>query len=246
MVVTPPPPNGHKYLDFNSPLSDARAYDLINSLQPLAGSTVVDYGCGWAELLLRIAETDPAARGIGIDGDESAIDRGLANATARGLSRTVRLDLADVTEWETEHVDVAISIGASHAWGGTRQTLEAMHARVRPGGKLLLGDAFWDKPPTAELLERLDATPEEWGTLAELVDLAMATGFRLLSLSVASMDEWDSFESRWCAARERWLLENPDAPEHAEVRAVVDEHRDAWLHGYRGYWGFAYLTLARL
>jgi len=244
--VTDAPPNGHKYLDFNAPLSDARAYELINSLQPLAGSAVVDYGCGWAELLLRALETDPAARGVGIDGDDWAIDRGRANATARGITSNVRLELDDVTTWEAPPADVAISIGASHAWGGTRQTLEAMHSRVRPGGKLLLGDAFWEKPPTAELLGRLDATPEEWGTLAELVDLAMATGYRLLSLSVASTDEWDSFESRWCAGRERWLLEHPDAPDFAEVRAIVDEHRDLWLHGYRGYWGFAYLTLARL
>jgi SAM-dependent methyltransferase len=244
--VNPAPKNGHAYLDFNAPMSDARAYSLITTLQPLAGKTVVDFGCGWAELLLRILETEPTARGLGVDEDASGVSRGRENAEKRGIQEHVRLDLANVTTWEAPPADVAISIGASHAWGDTRKTLEAMHARIKPGGTLLLGDAFWEEPPTDDVLTRLEATPDDYGTIAELVDLAMATGYRLLSLATANSDEWDDFESRWCAGRERWLLENPDHPDAAEVRAVVDAHRDTWLHGYRGVLGFAYLTLARV
>ncbi|MEV1117251.1 methyltransferase domain-containing protein [Actinosynnema sp. NPDC049800] len=238
------PLNGHALLDFNTPLSDAKAYDLITTLQPLSGATVVDYGCGWAELLLRAVEQEPTARGFGVDSDDYAITRGRANVDARGLAPRVRLELADVTTWEAEPADVAISIGASHAWGGTKQTLEAMRDRLRPGGRLLLGDGFWESAPGLKALEIFGE--DEFGTLAELVDLAMACGYRLLSVTTASLDEWDSFESRWCAARERWLLENPDDPQAAEVRAIVDDHRDGWLKGYRGQFGLAYLTLARL
>lgn len=242
--VTPAPVNGHALLDFNAPMSDARAYELIGTLR-LADQRIVDYGCGWAELLLRMVEHEPTARAVGVDGDETGIARGRANATSRGLGKNVRLELADLTTWESEPVDVAVSIGSSHAWGHTRETLAAMHRRIRPGGQLLLGDAFWEKPPSDVLLERFGAKPDDHGTIGELVDLAMAAGFRLLSLATANQDEWDSFESRWCASRERWLLEHPDHPEAAAVRKVVDDHRDLWLHGYRGYLGFAYLTLAR-
>jgi cyclopropane fatty-acyl-phospholipid synthase-like methyltransferase len=238
------PLNGHALLDFNSPLSDAKAYDLIASLHLRPGQRIVDYGCGWAELLIRAVEQEPNARGLGVDSDDYAITRGRANVEARGLQDRVTLDLADVTGWEAEPADVAISMGASHAWGGTKGTLEAMRARIRPGGTLLLGDGFWERPPGAKSLEIFGE--EEFGTLADLVDLAMACGYRLLSLTTATLDEWDSFESRWCAARERWLLEHPDHPQADEVRAVVDDHRDGWLKGYRGEFGFAYLTLARL
>ena len=113
--MTDVPQNGHAYLDFNTPLSDGKAYDLITTLQPLAGATVVDYGCGWAELLLRAVEHEPTARGLGVDSDEYAITRGRANIEARGLTSHVRLNLADITTWATEPADVAISIGASHA-----------------------------------------------------------------------------------------------------------------------------------
>ncbi|PSL52944.1 mycolic acid cyclopropane synthetase [Saccharothrix carnea] len=242
--MTDTPLNGHALLDFNTPLSDAKAFDLITSLRLAPGERVVDYGCGWAELLLRAVEHQPGVTGFGVDSDDHAITRGRANVEARGLTSRVTLDLADVTGWSAEPADVTISIGASHAWGGTKATLEALHARTRPGGRLLLGDGFWEQPPNAKSLEIFGE--EEFGTLPELVDLAMTCGYRLLNLATASPDEWDSFESRWCAARERWLLENPNDPKAAEVRAIVDDHRDGWLKGYRGYFGLAYLTLGRL
>ncbi|MFI9816669.1 SAM-dependent methyltransferase [Saccharothrix variisporea] len=238
-----PPPNGHAFLDFNSPLSDARSYDLIASLGDLRGSTVVDYGCGWAELLLRAVEHEPTARGVGVDGDEHAIERGRANARARGLSERVELHLGDVTTWDGPTADVAVSMGSSHAWGGTLQTLAALHERIRPGGLLLLGDGFWERPPLEHIAEAFAG--DALGSLDELVDAAMEAGFRLFNLTTASLDEWDGFESRWCLARERWLAEHPDHVEAAEVRRIVDEHRDLWLKGYRGSLGFAYLTLAR-
>ncbi|MEU6152803.1 methyltransferase domain-containing protein [Actinosynnema sp. NPDC047251] len=237
------PANGHAYLDFNSPLSDGKSYDLIGTLGPLDGATVVDYGCGWAEFLLRTVEHAPGATGLGVDDDEYAIDRGTANIAARGLTGRVRLERADVTAYAAEPADVVVSIGASHAWGGTRGTLEAMHTRLKPGGRLLLGDGIWDSEPNARALEIFPR--EEFFAVDELVEVAMAAGYRLLNLATANRDEWDSFESRWCAGRERWLLANPDHPKAAEVAKVVDDHRDGWLKGYRTSMGFAYLTLAR-
>ncbi|MCU1430649.1 MAG: Methyltransferase type 12 [Actinomycetia bacterium] len=240
----PDVPSGHTYLDFNAPLSDARASELVGSLQPLAGARVVDFGCGWAELLLRLVEAEPAARGIGVDTDTVALARGRANAAARGLDARVRLVEADVTEWHGDPPDVAIAIGSSHAWGGTRAALEAMRAQLRPGGRLLFGDGIWEQPPSEDALSALGATADEFRSVAALVDLAMVCGFRILALSVANGDEWDSFESRWCAGRERWLLAHPDAPDAEAVREMLDEHRHGWLHGYRRVLGFAYLTLA--
>lgn len=244
MKLTGDRPSGHTFLDFNAPLSDERAAALIEGLQPLEGKQVVDLGCGWAELLLRIAAAEPTVHALGVDSDAEAIARARQNVQTRGLADAIRLDLADATSWG-ERADVLVSIGASHAWGGTRKTLEAAYSRLVPGGLFLLGDGIWERPPTAEALTALDATVDEFESLAGLVDLAIDCGFRPLSVSVANTDEWDSFESRFCAGRERWLFEHPDAPDAAEVRAAVDDHRNGWLHGYRGVLGFAYLTLVR-
>ena len=239
-------PSGHRLLDFNAPLSDARAGRLVASLGPLAGARVVDLGCGWAEMLLRVLAAEPTARGLGVDEDPEAVDRGTGNARVRGLADRVRLEVGDVTDTSTrtDPADVVLCIGASHAWGGTRAMLDAVRSATRQGGRALVGDGIWERPPGAVALAALDASADEFASLSALVDLAMESGFRVLAVSVASLDEWDDFESRWCAGRERWLLDHPGHPDAGEVRRVVDQHRRAWLHGYRGVLGFAYLTLA--
>ena len=108
---------------------------------------------------------------------------------------------------------------------------------------MLVGDGIWSVPPTDAALAALDATPDDFLTFATIVDAAVAAGFRVLAAAEADGDEWDDFESRFCAGRERWLLANAEAPDADDVRATVDRHRAGWLHGYRGVLGFAYLTL---
>lgn len=244
MSDEPAPPSGHTYLDFNAPMSDQRAAALIAGLGSLAEARILDLGCGWAELLLRVLEAEPTATGVGVDADQEAIERGRGNARRRSLDERVELVVGDVTTWAGAGGDVVIAIGASHAWGGVERQLEAVKAHLRPGGQLLLGVEVWERPPTAAALAALGAEPTDFGDLGAVTDLAIGRGYRPLALSMASTDEWDAFESAWCAGRERWLLSHPDAVDADEVRAVVDQHRDGWLHGYRGVLGFAFLTLA--
>jgi len=230
-------------LDFNAPMSDAHVGELIATLRPLSGASIVDLGCGWAEFLLRVLEAEPTAHGVGVDRDPAAIARARTNAETRGLHDRVRLHCADATGWSDE-ADVAIVIGASHAWGGTREALSALRPLLRPGGRILLGEGIWEQPPTPPALAALEAQPDDFTDLVQLVDLCLQCDFRLLALSTASLQEWDQFESRYCAGRERWLAQHPDAPNAPDVRAEIDTHRAGWLHGYRGILGFAYLTLA--
>ena len=230
-------------LEFNAPMSGAHARELIATLRPLTDLSIVDLGCGWAELLLRALEAERTAVGVGVDRDPAAITRARGNAETRGVVDRVRLERKDATQWSGK-ADVSIVIGASHAWGGTRATLSAVRQLLRPGGRLLLGEGIWEQPPTEPALAALDAEPDDFTTLSELVDLCLECGYRLLALSTATPHEWDHFESRYCAGRERWLLEHPDAPNAAEVRNEIDTHRNGWLRGYRGVLGFAYLTLA--
>jgi SAM-dependent methyltransferase len=235
-------PSGHTYLDFNSPLSDERAAKLIADLGVAAQDQVLDLGCGWGEFLLRVAESEPLCVGIGIDADAEAIERGRHNVGERRLDGRVTFAVGDISAYMTV-ADAVIAIGVSHAWGGTQPMLEALKRSVRPGGRVLIGDGIWRRLPTEVALQALEATADDFRSLAAMVDLAIAVGYRVLSVGEANDDEWDDFESRWCCGYERWLLDNPDHPEALAVRARVDDHRSGWLHGYRGVLGFCYLAL---
>ena len=228
----------HEDLDFNAPLSSARADALLDRLGPLDGARVVDLGCGWGELLLRAA-----ARGadvLGVDQDENAIAHARAQAAARGLTAT--FEVGDAAQW-TGSADVLIANGSTHIWGDTASALTAAHGLVRPGGRVLVGEGFWQVDPPAERLAVMPMRREEYGSIADLVDLAQSHGYRLLHLAEAGLDEWDDFESRHGLGWERWLRDNPDHPEAPAIRTRADEHRRGWLHGWRGVLGYAFLIL---
>ena len=238
----------HDDLTFHGPLSASRADQLIRSLGRLDHQHVVDLGCGWAELLLRTLATEPTAIGDGVDRDAAAIEHGRLNAKARGLADRVTLTVGDAGAWSGRDVDVLIVNGASQVWGGepTEHTANALRAGrdlLRPGGRLLLGEGFWEREPTPAQLAAMPIPLEQCRSLPDLVDLALDHGYRLLALSQASLDEWDDFESRHALGWERWLLANPDSPHADEIRAQADTHRQAWLRGWRGVLGLAYLTL---
>lgn len=238
----------HEDLTFHGPLSASHADQLIGSLGGLDGQHVVDLGCGWAELLLRMLAAEPTTTGHGVDADAAAIEHGRANAKARGLADRVVLDVGDAGAYFGSDVDVLIVNGASQVWGGdptvhTANALTAGRALLRPGGRLLLGEGFWEREPSQAQLEVMPIQLEQYRPLPDLVDLAQGRGYRLLALSQASLDEWDDFESRHARGWEQWLLANPGSPHAEEIRARADAHRTAWLRGWRGVLGLAYLTL---
>ena len=239
----------HDDLTFHGPLSEERAARLIRSLHPLDDAHVLDAGCGWAEFLLRVLEANPTATGTGVDLDAAAIAHGQANATARGLAARVTLRVADVAQFLPDRpFDAVVVNGASQVWGGdplqhTANALTAVRGLLRPGGKLLLGEGFWEREPTGEQLAAMPIPRGQYGSLADLVDLAHTHGYRLLGVEQAGLDEWDVFENGHGLARERWLRANPDSPHADEVRARADTHRNYRIKGWRGTLGLAYLTL---
>lgn len=235
-------PARYAHLDFNAPLSDARAEALVSRLVRRSPGTVLDVGCGWAELLLRVLAAAPTATGLGLDTDGELIARGMEEAGVRDLADRVRLVERPVGEQE-EPADLVLCVGSSHALADDpAEALARLAALVRPGGTLLLGEGVWhDRPGTVPAVVPADMTtlPD----LAALVALAEAAGLRPLWIEEADPGEWDAFESGFLADAEEWLIDHAEDPEAPTVRERVRAHRERWLGGYRGRLGFAYLTL---
>ena len=243
-LTTPPKLGASTRLHFHGPLSAERADRLVADLAARGPVTVVDYGSGWGELLLRVLAAVPGARGTGIDVHGPDIVRGRALAAERGLADRAAFIEGPAAD-HSEPADLVLNVGAYHAFGSIPEALEALRGRVRPGGRLLFGAEIWERTPTeAELASMWPGTGiGECLYLPDLVDAALAAGFRPLRVETASRAEWEEFESGYGADVEEWLLDNPGHPEADELRTKLDEHLSIWLRGTFDVFGFAYLTL---
>jgi SAM-dependent methyltransferase len=235
-------------LTHHGPLSDARAAALVDRLARSRPATVLDVGCGWGELMLQLLAAVPGATGLGVDLDLADLARGRRAAAQRGLDE--RAVFADRPVQElTDRFDVVLCVGSSQALaqgpGHLPAAFAALRGLVAPGGRVLLGEGFWEAPPPPERLARMwpRASADDHPDLAGLVDAAVAGGFRPGWVETSSRDEWDAFESGYAADVEEWLVGHPGHPDAPAVRARLDDHRASWLRGYRGLLGMAYLEL---
>lgn len=240
-------------LTFHGPLSQARAAHLSERLIRNDPRTVLDIGCGWGEFLLRLLAAAPQATGVGIDLNTEDLARGQKTAAGRGLAARVAFHAESGIGTVRGPADVVLCLGASQALSDaqpphhTAAALAALHGLVNPGGRVLLGEGFWERTPTPDELAGMwpGARADEYPSLAELVDLAVAAGFRPEWIETADRGEWEEFESGYRADTEEWLAAHPSHPAAAELRERADQQRTRWLRGYRNVLGIAYLTLIR-
>ena len=248
-TFTPP----HVDLTFMAPLSEERAARMVRFLAEGSPGTVLDIGCGWAALLLRVLEGVPDAVGEGVDLDAESISYGQAQAVVRGLTDRVDLRVDDTRDLSGGW-DAVICIGASQVWGAPVEeaqplaydaALAALRRLVSRGGRVIYGDGIWSRPPTPAATAPLAGRDDEFLTLGGVVDLAVAAGFAPLEVHEASLEEWDVFESGYAAGYARWLASHDaDDPEAAQVqRGFAERQRTAYFSGYRGVLGLGYLEL---
>ena len=243
-MTAPPSPSRYGSLAFNAPMSEELADALATSLTRRSPAKVLDVGCGWGELLLRVIAASPSATALGIDRDMALRERGAANAVARALAGRVQFR-AELPDPRIASADVVICVGADHIFGTQHDALRSLHELVVPGGRLLVGTGFWEQTPSREQAAALGATPEELRSLADLINLAMSAGFRVLDVRTASRREWEQFEFGYLADWEEWLMDWSSDAGAVDIVTRANDHRNGYLRGWRDVLGFAYLILGR-
>jgi SAM-dependent methyltransferase len=241
-------------LTFRGPLSEASAARLVGRLTRTRPATVLDLGCGWGELMLRILAAVPGAAGTGVDLSGADLARGRDSAVARGLASRVSFAEESAVGTARGPADLVLCGGASHALSDAelpQQTIDALPALrrlVNPRGRVLFGECFWEHPPAPAEIAAMwpGITAENHYDLAGLTDRAVSAGFRPEWIETASLEEWDDFESGYMADVEEWLAGHPGHPRAAGTRKKADDHLSIWLRGSRGCMGLAYLTLIPL
>jgi SAM-dependent methyltransferase len=223
-----------------APLSDDSARALLQHLPVPPDGSVLDVGCGtgvWLRLLLTERRD---LRAVGVDLSEPALAAAAGGARAAGVGDRVRWLRADGAAPVAGLADAAMCVGSTHVFGGLTGTLTALRDRVRPGGALVVGDGFWEQPPSAAAREVIGDLP----ALPELVTACHDAGWAVVTGHVSSAQEWDDYEWSWAGALTAWGLDHRGTPDGDTALGTAREHLHEWLAGYRGQLGFVVLVLA--
>ncbi|MFJ9648711.1 SAM-dependent methyltransferase [Streptomyces sp. NPDC101206] len=225
-----------------SPLDDDSVSRLLKHGLPRGDERVLDLGCGTAEWLLRALATRPHLHAEGVDVSQVALTQARKTARARGVDERLVLHQQQAADFvSSEPFDLVISIGATHAFGGLLPTLAAARERLAPGGRVLIGESFWDRDPSP-------AAVEMFGDLADLattVDRVVADGWTPVHGHVSTRAELDAYEWACWGSLAAWALDHPADPAGRQALEAATDARSQWLHGYRDSFGFVCLVLRR-
>ncbi len=206
-----------------------------------AGDRVIDFGCGFAEPLVLWAEMF-GIHGVGLDIRQNACGRAEKKINARGLAEQLKIVCGDAGkhEFAPHSFDFATCIGATFIWSNFGEAVEKMSASVKPGGKLIIGEAYWS----------VDDVPEEFRAEqtmihreTELLQMAHQAGYEFEYVLHSNHDEWDRYEADNWYGLLRWIEANPTHPERQQVIDHLHESQEEYLRYGRMYFGWGLYVL---
>ncbi|GAA3183503.1 class I SAM-dependent methyltransferase [Blastococcus jejuensis] len=233
----------HRWHPIAAPVTDDNLRLLIQRLGLPPDGRILDLGCGFGEWLFAALEAAPGTTAVGVDTSGPALQEARARAAARNLADRATFEQADASGWSGEGFDAVLCIGATHAFGGLAATLAAVRAHLHPGGRVLLGEGYWEAPPSEAALRELGAEPGELPDIAGLVAEAQESGFEAGYAHLSTAAEWDEYEWCWTGALTEWALTEAPAEDRVAALELAREHRRQYLAGYRGELGFATVVL---
>ncbi|MFD9519229.1 SAM-dependent methyltransferase [Streptomyces sp. NPDC059979] len=233
----------HANHPIKSPLDDDSVRHLLEIGAPRGDERVLDLGCGGGEWLLRALSARPHLRAEGVDISEGDLREAGEAASRLGVGERLALHHQEAADFRSVHAfDLVLSVGATHAFGGLLPTLAAARKYLAPGGRVLIGDGFWDREPSPEAVEMFG---DDLTDLATTVDRVVADGWTPVHGHVSTRGELDRYEWACWGALASWALDHPADPDSAQVLETSAARRADWLRVYRDAWGFVSLVLRR-
>lgn len=135
---------------FNNPISSAKMNKLLDLLALKPANRVLDIGAGNCEISIRLIEKY-GVHATAIEIHEQDIKEAQINATGRIPLNKLDIIKQDVNtaikNYDNNHFDLGICIGATHAIGNYHTTISALKKYVKKGGLILIADCYWKIPP---------------------------------------------------------------------------------------------------
>ncbi len=183
----------HHLHEICNPMDSAALDELLGHLAPGDGDRMLDIACGHGELLIRAAERADIA-GVGLDLSPWVLLRASTRAAARRLRGTTDWWLGEGRALPKEpRWDVVTCLGASWIWHGFTGTLRAAASRVRPGGRIAIGDLRTRKGVDAGTLEQVIGPGTSMTTEADQLAALEQAGLEPIDCYVSPDEAWAGY-----------------------------------------------------
>jgi ubiquinone/menaquinone biosynthesis C-methylase UbiE len=230
-----------QFMELVNPTSPEKLIKLGRMAGMKLGHKVIDFGCGYAEPLVLWAKKFGIS-GVGIDIRLKACERAELKVARNELSHRIEIVCGDAARYvyPAHSFDLAASIGSTFIWGTFGDAVRAMKQAIKPCGKLLIGEVYWQTDQVPEEFRRQE---NEVKTEIELLQAARQEGFDFEYVLHSSTDDWDRYEADNWYGLLRWIEEHPEHPERQQVIEYLHASQDEYTRYGRMYLGWALYVL---
>ena len=217
----------HHLHEICNPMRHTELAAVLDALNPTDRTHAIDVACGHGDLLLDMARR-ASIFGVGVDLSPWVL--------LRARDRTSRAKLAGTLEWwlgegmavpRGPHWDIATCLGGSWIWHGFEGTARALASRLRPGGRLAIGDLRLRNAADRIPLQEAGAPEAATSTRDEQAALLAGLGLEVISEIVAPDEAWEEYHQTVIASADTYAEEHPDADyRHLAAAWMEDFQRD--------------------
>jgi SAM-dependent methyltransferase len=155
----------HSHHPIAAPVFGVNVNRLLRRADRRPAARILDLGCGEGAWALQALAHCPDGYADGVDVSRYALERAAQAAAERGLADRLTLHERDARTYVPDgDYDLVLCVGSTHAFDGFAGTLHMAGRHVNTDGILVVGECFWQIPPTPQALATLDVTPEDLPT----------------------------------------------------------------------------------
>ena len=152
----------HTHHPIAAPVAGVNVNKLLRRAARGPAARILDLGCGQAAWAMQALAHSPDGHADGVDLSPYALERAEAAATVRELADRLTLHERDARTYVPDgDYDLVLCVGSTHVFGGFTATLDLAGRHVNAHGILIVGERFWETPPTPQALTALDAKPTD-------------------------------------------------------------------------------------
>ncbi len=194
-----------------NPMRPAELSAVVDALGPTDRTHAIDVACGHGDLLLDMARR-ASIYGVGVDLSPWVLLRARDRASSADLPGSLEWWLGDGRSVpRSPRWDITACLGGSWIWHGFEGTTRALAARLRPGGRLAVGDLQLRDPAERGRLQEAGAPEAVTATSDEQKAVLNGLDLEVITEIVAPDEAWEDYHRTVIASADAYARKHPDA-----------------------------------